>query len=164
MSRIPDPRRSVGRDISPPASFDAFRYSFRLLGLAAAALLTLSAATSARAQALSLINPAAAATAKVAAEALTTEVRGGHGGGHGGGYGGGRVGVVAASAAARPFKAVRSAPAQRSPAVASAPPASALAVIGSAIGTTGGSSSAATTTIIRTTMIPITLIRAAASS
>jgi hypothetical protein len=59
-----------------------------VVGLAALALLTLSA-TSERAQALSLINPGAAATAKVAADGLTTEVRGGHGGGHSGGHGGG---------------------------------------------------------------------------
>jgi hypothetical protein len=58
------------------------------LGLAAAALLTLSAASSERAQALSPINPGAAATTNVATDGLRIEVRGGHGGGgHGGGHG-----------------------------------------------------------------------------
>ena len=61
-------------------------YSLRLMGLAAVALLTLSVGSSERAQAMSLINPGAAAAAKVAADGLTIEV---HGGGHGGGGGGG---------------------------------------------------------------------------
>jgi hypothetical protein len=67
------------------------RYSMQLLGLAAAALLTLSAATSERAEALSPINPGAAATNKVVATDLTIEVRCGGHGGHGGhgGFGGG---------------------------------------------------------------------------
>src|SRR5258705_11591956 len=59
----------------------------RCLGLAAAAMLALSAAPGERAEALSLINPGAVPTAKYASGGLTTEVRGGHGGhgGHGGG-------------------------------------------------------------------------------
>src|SRR5260370_40291673 len=62
----------------------------RCLGLAAAAMLALSAAPGERAEALSLINPGVAPTAKYASEGLTTEVRGGHGGGgHGGGVHGG---------------------------------------------------------------------------
>src|SRR5258705_1286689 len=72
MMKIPDPRRGV----------------VRCLGLAAAAMLMLSAATSERAEALSPINPASAPAAKHASDGLTTEVRGGHGG-HGGGHGGG---------------------------------------------------------------------------
>lgn len=61
----------------------------RCLGLAAAAVLILSAAPLERAQALSLINPGTVSMAKYASDALTTEVRGGHGGGgHGGGHGG----------------------------------------------------------------------------
>jgi len=90
MSRIPD----LGRGLILHSSRYSFRFSIRALGLAAAALLTLSAATSERAQALSPINPGAAATANVAADGLTIEVRGGGhgGGGHGGGhgFGGGR--------------------------------------------------------------------------
>jgi hypothetical protein len=73
---------------------DSGRGLVRCLGLAAVAILVLSAAASQRAEALSLINPAAAPTAKHIADGLTTEVRGhgggGHGGGsHGGGHGGG---------------------------------------------------------------------------
>ncbi len=70
MMKIPDPRCGL------------VRCSARALGLAAAAMLVLSAAPSRRAEALSLINPGAAPTAKMASGALTTEVRGG---GHGGG-------------------------------------------------------------------------------
>lgn len=82
-----------------PAGFSA-RFSARFLGLAAAALLIVSAATSERAQAVSLINPGAAATAKVVADGLTTQVRGGHsGGGHGGGGGHGWGGGVRGGAA-----------------------------------------------------------------
>jgi hypothetical protein len=83
MMRNPDPRRGF----------------VRALGLAAAAMLLLSAAPVQRAEALSLINPAAVPTAKYASEGLTTEVRGGHGGhGHGGGgfHGGGHRGGGAA--------------------------------------------------------------------
>jgi hypothetical protein len=77
MMKIPDPRRGL------------VRCSVRALGLAAAAMLVLSAAPDRRAEALSLINPGAAPAAKMASDALTTEVRGGHGGGgHGGGGGG----------------------------------------------------------------------------
>jgi hypothetical protein len=73
MMKIPDPGRGL----------------VRCLGLAAAAMLALSAAASQRAEALSLINPGAVPTAKYASDGLTTEVRGGHGGGgHGGGGGG----------------------------------------------------------------------------
>jgi hypothetical protein len=72
MMRIPDPGRGL----------------VRCLGLAAVAILVLSAAASQRAEALSLINPGAAPTAKHVSDGLTTEVRGGHGGGgHGGGGG-----------------------------------------------------------------------------
>jgi hypothetical protein len=56
------------------------------LGLAVAAMLALSAASGQRAEALSLINPGGAPTAKHASDGLATEVRGGHGG-HGGGGG-----------------------------------------------------------------------------
>jgi hypothetical protein len=65
----------------------SFHQVLRLLGVAA--LLTFSAAVSQRAEALSPINPGAAATGKAAASGLTIEVRGGHGGGSGGGGGGG---------------------------------------------------------------------------
>jgi hypothetical protein len=65
---------------------DSGRGLVRCLALAAAAMLALSAAGSQRAEALSLINPAAMPTAKYASNGLTTEVRGGHGhGGRGGG-------------------------------------------------------------------------------
>jgi hypothetical protein len=58
------------------------------LGIAAAALLMMSAAQ--RAEALSPIDPAASPVAKYVSDALTTQVRGGHGGGGGGGgHGGG---------------------------------------------------------------------------
>ena len=88
MMKIPDPGRGL----------------VRCLGLAAAAMLVLSAAANQRAEALSLINPGAVPTAKYAAEGQTTEVRGGHGGGghgggggfHGGGGGGGFHGGGAA--------------------------------------------------------------------
>src|ERR1700676_4506749 len=74
MMKIPDPGRGL----------------VRCLGLAAVAILVLSAAASQRAEALSLVNPAAAPTAKHIADGLTTEVRGHGGGGHGGGgHGGG---------------------------------------------------------------------------
>jgi hypothetical protein len=73
MLNVPDPRRAM-----------------RGFGLAAAAILMLTATTGQRAEALSLINPGAAPSAKYASDGLTTEVRGGHGG-HGGG-GGFRVG------------------------------------------------------------------------
>ena len=63
----------------------------RLLGLAAAATLMLSAGTARRAEALTLINPATSPATKAAADDLVTQVRhGGHGGGfHGGGFRGG---------------------------------------------------------------------------
>jgi hypothetical protein len=73
MIRISDSGRGVGRR----------------LALAAAAMLVLSTAPIQRAEALSLINPGAAPTAKAASGGLTTEVRGGHGGGGGGSHGGG---------------------------------------------------------------------------
>jgi hypothetical protein len=69
MMKIADPRRGVVRAFS----------------LAAAALLVLSAVPDQRAEALSLINPAAAPAAKQVSDGLTTEVRGGRGGGGGGG-------------------------------------------------------------------------------
>ena len=68
---------------------DSGRGLVRCLGLAAVAILVLSAAASQRAEALSLINPAAAPAAKHAADGLTTEVRGHGGGGGGHGHGGG---------------------------------------------------------------------------
>ncbi|MBJ7406166.1 MAG: hypothetical protein JHD07_23835 [Bradyrhizobium sp.] len=71
--------RIFGRRASP----------MRLLGLAAAATLMLSAGTARRAEALTLINPATSPAAKAAADDLVTQVR--HGGGPGGGrfHGGG---------------------------------------------------------------------------
>ncbi|PJG50392.1 hypothetical protein CVM73_36515 [Bradyrhizobium forestalis] len=67
----------------------------RLLGIAAAATLMLSAGTARRAEALTLINPATSPATKAATDDLVTQVRhggghGGHGGGfHGGGFRGG---------------------------------------------------------------------------
>ncbi|MCA1435489.1 hypothetical protein I6F33_21235 [Bradyrhizobium sp. BRP20] len=74
--------------------------SVRLLGLAAAATLMLSAGSARRAEALTLINPATSPMTKAATDDLVTQVRrgghGGHGGGHfhGGGFrgGGGHIG------------------------------------------------------------------------
>ncbi|MBR0811927.1 hypothetical protein JQ544_10350 [Bradyrhizobium diazoefficiens] len=80
--------------------------SIRLLGIAAAATLMLSAGTARRAEALTLINPATSPATKAAADDLVTQVRGGpgghgghfHGGGfrgggfHGGGFRGGHIG------------------------------------------------------------------------
>src|SRR5258708_1227842 len=78
MMNIPDLRRCLAQS----------------LGIAAAAVLVMSAAQ--RAEALSPINPAASPVAKVASEALMIEIRDGHGGGGpvGGGPGGGRQGAV----------------------------------------------------------------------
>ena len=73
--------RSLGLRASP----------MRLLGIAAAATLMLSAGTAHRAEALTLINPATSPATKAAADDLVTQVRHG-GGGHGGGghfHGGG---------------------------------------------------------------------------
>lgn len=68
----------------------------RLLGIAAATTLMLSAGTARRAEALSLINPATSPATKAATDDLVTQVRhgggghGGHGSGfHGGGFRGG---------------------------------------------------------------------------
>ena len=61
----------------------------RAFSLAAAAMLVLSAVPDQRAEALSLINPAAAPSAKQVSDGVTTEVRGGGHGGGGGGHGGG---------------------------------------------------------------------------
>jgi len=65
----------------------------RLLGLAAVAMLMLSAGTARRAEAMTPINPTALPAAKAASDDLVTQVRhggGGHGGGgHGGGFHGG---------------------------------------------------------------------------
>src|SRR5215210_8091367 len=58
-------------------------------GLAAAAMLALSAAPGQRAEAMSLINPGAAPAAKATSEGLITEIRHGGGGGGGGHHGGG---------------------------------------------------------------------------
>jgi hypothetical protein len=69
-------------------SADLRRGLVRCLGLAAATMLVLSVAANQRAEALSLINPGVAPTAKHASDGLTTEVRGGHGGGGRGGGGG----------------------------------------------------------------------------
>ena len=77
MMKIPDFTRGL------------VRISRRLAGLAAATLLVLSAAPGQRAEALSLVNPGAAPTAKYASEGLATEVHGGRGGGGGGFHGGG---------------------------------------------------------------------------
>lgn len=83
--------RMLGRRASP----------MRLLGLAAAATLMLSAGSARRAEALTLINPATSPVTKAATDDLVTQVRhgghGGHGGGghfHGGGFrgGGGHIG------------------------------------------------------------------------
>jgi hypothetical protein len=81
MIKIPDPRRGFVRC--------ALRCAVRSLGLAAAAMLALSAAPGQRAEALSLSNPGAVSTAKYLSDGLTTEVRFGGGGGRGGGGGGG---------------------------------------------------------------------------
>src|SRR3954467_4016033 len=64
------------------------RYVLRS-GLAAAAMLALSAAPGQHANAMSLIGPGAAPIAKASSGGMITEVRGGGGGGHGGGGGGG---------------------------------------------------------------------------
>ena len=81
MLKIPDSGRGLVRCL------------VRSFGLAAAAMLLLSTAASERAEALSLVNPGAAATAKYVSDGLATEVRGGHGGhGGGGGRGGGHGG------------------------------------------------------------------------
>src|SRR5919198_5685368 len=72
--------RMLGRRASP----------MRVLGIAAAATLMLSAGTAHRAEALTLINPATSPATKAAADDLVTQIR--HGGGHGGGghfHGGG---------------------------------------------------------------------------
>ncbi|WP_145657878.1 hypothetical protein [Bradyrhizobium stylosanthis] len=60
--------------------------SMRLLGIAAAATLMLSAGSAQRAEALTLINPATSPATKAATDDLVTQVRHG-GGGHGGGGG-----------------------------------------------------------------------------
>jgi hypothetical protein len=78
-------------------------HALQLFALAAVALLPLSAITSERAEALSLINPGAVAAKKVAANDAMIEVHGGHGGGgggHGGGHGGFGGGGTAAHGAA----------------------------------------------------------------
>src|SRR5215216_1730969 len=77
------------------AIFDPGRGLVRRLGITAAALLAVAAASHQRAEALSLASPGTAPSAKFATDDLTTEVRhGGHGGGgfHGGGGGGFRGG------------------------------------------------------------------------
>ena len=73
---------------------DPGRGLVRRLGLAAAAIMALTAATQQRAEALSLASPGTAPSAKFATDDVTTQVRGhgGHGGGggfRGGGGGGG---------------------------------------------------------------------------
>src|SRR4029077_4477213 len=74
-------------------------HALQLFALAAVALLPLSAITSERAEALSLINPGAVAAKKVAANDAMIEVHGGHGGG-GGGHGGGHGGFGGGGTAA----------------------------------------------------------------
>src|ERR1700731_1046253 len=93
----PDFRRPDGGAIShmmkmPDRRCAAMRRTALYLGLAAAAVLAFTASSGQRADALSLINPAAAPTAKTVSGGLTTEVKGGGlggGGGGGGGYHGG---------------------------------------------------------------------------
>src|SRR5882757_1947969 len=67
----------------------AARGLVRCAGLAAAAVLVLSAAPQQRAEALSLASPGTLPVAKYASEGMTIEVRGGHGGHGGGGFRGG---------------------------------------------------------------------------
>jgi len=67
----------------------AARGLVRCVGLAAAAVLVLSAAPQQRAEALSLASPGTLPVAKYASEGMTIEVRGGHGGHGGGGFHGG---------------------------------------------------------------------------
>ena len=67
---------------------DPRRGLVRRLGLAAAAIIALTAATQQRAEALSLVSPGTAPSAKFATDDMTTQVRG-HGGGGGGGFRGG---------------------------------------------------------------------------
>ena len=77
--------KMLGRSVGP----------MRLLGIAAAATLMLSAGTARRAEALTLINPATSPATKAATDELVTQVRHGGPGGHGGGFhGGGFRGVV----------------------------------------------------------------------
>jgi hypothetical protein len=82
MMRTMDGRQRLGRRLAS------------CFGLAAAAMLLLSAGPSERAAATSLINPAAVPSAKHVSEGLMIEVhgRGGGGGGRGGGGGGYRGG------------------------------------------------------------------------
>jgi hypothetical protein len=65
------------------------RGAVRHLGLAAAAIFALAAASHQRAEALSLASPGTAPAAKYTTDGLTTEVRHGGGGGHGGAFHGG---------------------------------------------------------------------------
>ena len=67
---------------------DPGRGLVRCLGVTAAAIFAFAAASTQRAEALSLASPGTAPSAKHAADGLTTEVRHG-GGGHGGGFRGG---------------------------------------------------------------------------
>src|SRR5438876_12268601 len=82
MMRIVDGRQRVGRCL------------VSCFGLAAAVLMR-SAAPGERVQAMSLINAAAAPSAKHASDALMIEVRGHGGGGGGGGHHGGGGGGAA---------------------------------------------------------------------
>ena len=68
--------KMLGRRVGP----------MRLLGIAAAATLMLSAGTARRAEALTLINPATSPATKAATDDLVTQVRHGGPGGHGGGF------------------------------------------------------------------------------
>ena len=139
-------------------------HSLQLLALAAVALLSLSAITGERAEALSLINPGAVAAKKAAANDAVIEVRGGQVADTVEDMAGS---VVAGTAVARRFTAVRSMPVQRLSVAAG------VADVGSRTGITSGASSsqASGTTIRIMTTIPtitnipaITRLPAAASS
>ena len=91
----------------------------RRLGVAAAAVFVLAAATPQRAEALSLASPGTAPAAKYAIDGATIQVRGGHHGGGGGGFRGGGGGAAfhgggfRGGGAAIPGGAIRAAPAFR---------------------------------------------------
>jgi hypothetical protein len=71
----------------------------RRLGLAAATILVFAASSGQRAEALSLVSPGTAPSAKHAVDAMTIAVRGGHGHGGGGGFHGGGGGFRGGGAA-----------------------------------------------------------------
>jgi len=83
------PKRRCARETSSMITIPGPQRGFvRCLGVAAVAMLALSAAPSQRAEALSPGNPGAISTAKYLSDGLSTEVRFGGGGGRGGGGGG----------------------------------------------------------------------------